>query len=88
MSTIQMDTDRVIIEEYRDFNIPADPIVSNSKLSRAFAVRVNSRLPPTLALDLATLKKRLLNLRRKGQEKGGLPRLRRCYKGRGPNKPR
>ena len=80
--------DSVIVAEYPVFNVPADQIVADPKLAAEFQQAVNSKLPTPARVDLATLNKRLLNLRRRGQGNGGLPRLERGYNGRGPNKPR
>jgi len=82
-----MELDRVIVETYVRFDTPADQIVADPDLAGQFGDAVNGRLPREDQVDLATLNKRLLNLRRRGEEKGGLPRLRRDYNGRGP-KPR
>lgn len=86
MSTITLDS--VIITEYPLYGVPADQIVADPVLSAEFQLRVNRQLPPESQVDYATFNKRLLNLRRRGQENGGLPRLERGYSGRGPNKPR
>jgi hypothetical protein len=80
--------DAVIVSEYPKFNTPADQIVSDPELSTKFHGVVNRRLPASQRVDLATFNKRILNLRRRGEDNGGLPRLRRDYNGRGPNKPR
>jgi hypothetical protein len=80
--------DSVIVAEYPVFNVPADQIVSDPALSVRFQDAVNQKLPPAAQVDVATLNKRLLNLRRRGEGNGGLPRLERGYNGRGPNKPR
>jgi hypothetical protein len=80
--------DSAIVAEYRRFDTPADQLVSDPNLAGAFRTAVNSRLPEGDQVDQATLGKRLLNLRRRGEEKGGLPRIRRGYHGRGPNRPR
>lgn len=80
--------DSVIITEYPLFGVPADQIVSDPAIAAEFRERVNRQLPQELQVDAATFNKRLLNLRRRGQENGGLPRLERGFNGRGPNKPR
>ncbi|QDT82280.1 hypothetical protein Mal35_57730 [Gimesia maris] len=74
--------DKVIIEEYVLFNVPADQIVVDPTLAEAFLQRVNRRLPDESKFTQADLNKRLINLRRRGQANGGLPRLRRNYSGR------
>jgi hypothetical protein len=80
--------DSVIVSEYPQFNVPADQIVADPELSTKFLGKVNKQLPANQRVDVATFNKRLLNLRRRGEENGGLPRLRRDYNGRGPNRPR
>ncbi len=82
-----MELDQAIIETYVRFDTPADQVVADPQLATRFGQDVNSQLPKTQQVDQATLNKRLLNLRRRGEEKGGLPRLRRDFNGRGP-KPR
>jgi hypothetical protein len=69
--------DSAIIEEYTNFAIPADHIVAEPHVAAAFRDDVNRRLLVDVQLDQSMLNKRLLNLRRRGQEKGGLPRLER-----------
>ena len=80
--------DSVIVAAYPKFNVPADQIVSDPELAASFQQVVRDKLPEAQRVDLATMNKRLLNLRRRGQGKGGLPRLERGYNGRGPNRPR
>ncbi len=80
--------DSAIIAEYRLYNVPADQILSDPSLAAEFHTRVNRQLPAETHVDRATFNKRLLNLRRRGQANGGLPRLKRVYNGRGRNKPR
>lgn len=79
--------DRVIVETYGRFDTPADQIVADPHLAAEFGQKVNAQLPGDQQVDQATLNKRILNLRRRGEGKGGLPRLRRDYNGRRP-KPR
>lgn len=74
--------DECIIRKYVAFNIPADQIVSDPELSKHFTDEVNKELESDEQLDVARLNKRLLNLRKKGESNGGLPRLRRSYHGR------
>jgi hypothetical protein len=69
--------DSVIIEEYAKLGIPADQNVADPQVSAQFHDAVMDRLPDELHVDQATLNKRLLNLRRRGEDKGGLPRLQR-----------
>lgn len=80
--------DSAIVAEYSLYGVPADQIVSNPERAIEFRDRVNRSLTPELQVDQATFNKRLLNLRRRGQANGGLPRLERGFNGRGRNKPR
>jgi len=80
--------DSVIISEYPLYGVPADQIVADPELNAEFRARVNRQLPLELRVDTAAFNKRLLNLRRLGQAKGGLPRLEPGYNGRGRSKPR
>lgn len=79
---IQNGVDAVIIDEYVRFDTPADRIPANPELAEAFRERVNLRLPPNLQFTVEALNTRLINLRRRGQQNGGLPRLRRAFRGR------
>lgn len=74
--------DQIIVEAYTTYPRPPDQIVSDPEVSADFAARVNSQLSPKECLDVATVNKRLLNLRRRGEDKGGLPRRWRRYNGR------
>jgi hypothetical protein len=80
--------DSAIVAEYGKFDVPADHLVADPQLAADFRNAVNRHLPATDQVDQATLGKRLLNLRRRGEDKGGLPRIRRKYNGRGPGLPR
>jgi hypothetical protein len=75
--------DQAILQTYVRFDTPADQIVADPDLATSFGQEVNAQLSRAQQVDQATLNKRLLNLRRRGEEKGGLPRLRRDYHGRG-----
>lgn len=75
--------DSAIVAEYKSFNVPADQIVADPALAEQFAGIVNRRLPPNQRVDVPTVNKRVLNLRRRGEENGGLPRIR---NGHGPTK--
>ena len=79
--------DEAIIQTYVRFDTPADQVVADPQLATRFGQQVNAQLPKAQQVDQTTLNKRLLNLRDAGEEKGGLPRLRRDFNGRGP-KPR
>ncbi len=73
----------MIIEEYVRYDTPADRIPANPELAEEFLNLVNDRLPNESKFSQAELNSRLINLRRRGQSKGGLPRLRRGFNGRG-----
>lgn len=77
--------DSAIISTYRVFNTPADRIVTDPQIDQDFVERVNKLLRPDDVASLAEINRRLLNLRRLGEAKGGLPRLQRRYNGRNHN---
>ena len=79
--------DSVIVTEYIPFDTPADQIAADPEVSTEFTNKVNSHLSAAGRVDLVTVNKRLLTLRKRGEDKGGLPRLERRYYGRKP-KPR
>jgi hypothetical protein len=68
--------DPTIIEVYRDFNRSAEQIVVDDQMSRRLLEEVNRRLPSNMRVSSKLVKSRLLSLRKKGEERGGLPRLR------------
>ena len=74
--------DSVIIEQYIRFDTPADQIVSDPEVSHRFQRAVNANLSPEEQVDLPVLNHQILNLRKRGENNGGLPRLRRSYGGR------
>lgn len=74
--------DEVIRDLYVDFNIPVDRIVASPALSRRFTSFVNRYLPGAQRTKIETVNWRLMTLRKRGEEKGGLPRLERQYFGR------
>lgn len=74
--------DSVIVTEYVQFGTPADKIIADPNVSAEFTSRVNSKLSADQRVDTATVNRRLLTLRKRGEEKGGLPRLERRYHGR------
>ncbi|PQO27381.1 hypothetical protein C5Y96_17725 [Blastopirellula marina] len=82
------EVDDVIIAVYVMVDVPADQVVADHDVAERFLSEVNSRLSGALHLDQKALNKRLINLRRRGEDNGGLPRLRNNYHGRGPNRPR
>lgn len=60
----------------------ADEILTEPDLNEWFCAEVNSLLPSGKGFTLIDLNKRLLRLRKIGEEKGGLRRKRRGYRGR------
>ncbi len=72
--------DAVLRDMYREYNIPCDRLVSNPSriqhFTHDYAGRTGHDVEP------ASLAHHLLNLRRLGEAKGGLCRLRRSYRGR------
>lgn len=76
--------DDVIVELYVDFDIPADRLVSDPMKLQRFADLYHEKTDQDV--KLADFAHHILNLRRRGEAKGGLPRLRRSYQGRGPSR--
>jgi len=74
--------DEAIRDEYRQFNVPVDQVVSNPAISEKFATRVRARLDRRDSLDVAAVNWRLMTLRKRGEANGGLPRLQRAFNGR------
>ena len=72
--------DNVLKEMYIEYNMACDRLVSDPSRLLSFAEdyvqRTGQKVEP------ARLAHRLLTLRKLGQAKGGLPRLRRAYHGR------
>ena len=73
--------DDVLRRMYRQYDTPCDRLVSDPDRLQEFAADYCSRTGKQVAV--ADLSHRLLNLRRLGEDNGGLPRLRRGYGGRG-----
>ena len=73
---------KIIIEEHVKYDVPADQIPSDPQKAVEFQRRVNNRLSDSQQFEIAELNKTLINLRRRGEANGGLPRLRRRYDGR------
>ena len=86
--------DSAIIYTYVEFNgdssepVSADAIVSDIDRQDRFWKAVSKRHRSAATLDRRDLNRRLLSLRKRGQAKGGLPRLHRSYGGRSVKKPR
>jgi len=72
--------DEVIRKMYLEYAIPADRLVSDPDRLVEFTGDYNSRAGDDKVPKL--LAHRILNLRRRGEDKGGLRRLRRRYFGR------
>jgi hypothetical protein len=71
-----------ILRIYDMYIQSADHIISHPDLSAEFHARVCAELPEPERFSLARLNEILLNLRKLGAAKGGLPRKQRTYKGR------
>ena len=79
-SELTMFDDDILREMYIEYNVACDRLVSDpSKLlsfSKDYIQRTGQQIEPS------QLAHRLLTLRKLGQDKGGLPRIRRAYHGR------
>lgn len=74
--------EEVIRTNYKSFTTPVDQIVTDAALAEEFAALVNADLSPESQVDVTWLNRRLMNLRKLGENKGGLCRLERAYSGR------
>ena len=74
--------DAAIVAVYAEFNVPADQIVLDPALSEQFGKSVNAALPDDQTVTIVQINKRMISLRKRGAENGGLPRIRREYFGR------
>ena len=75
--------DEAIVRMYLRWDVTCDDLVSDPDSLAAFATEyIQETGHHVRPRDLA---RRLLNLRKRGEDKGGLPRLRRRYNGRGPS---
>ncbi len=72
--------DSVLREMYVKHNMPCDRLVSDPEMLLAFTQAYTDRTGQEI--EPADLAHRLLTLRKLGEAKGGLPRLRRGYRGR------
>ena len=72
--------DGLLVTMYVEYDVPCDRLVSNPETLATFAEDYANRTGQEV--DRASLSHHMLNLRRRGQDKGGLPRLRRSYCGR------
>jgi hypothetical protein len=72
--------DSVLRERYLKNNMPCDRLVSDPERLLAFTQAYTDQTGQEI--EPADLARRLLTLRKLGEAKGGLPRLRRMYDGR------
>ncbi len=72
--------DPIIIEMYLEYNIPCDTLICDQELFFPFVEDYIQRTGQQV--ELPQFAKHLLKLRKCGEAKGGLPRLRRVYNGR------
>ena len=72
--------DAILKQLYIEYNTPCDRLVSDPASLQAFAEDYGQRT--ARQVEAARVSHRLLTLRKLGQTKGGLPRLRRAYSGR------
>lgn len=71
---------KLLKQMYLEYNIPCDRLVSNPVILQGFTHDYSGRIRKEV--DPANLSHYLLNLRRIGEDNGGLPKLRRRYFGR------
>ena len=74
--------DEIIRAKYQEFATPVDPILADANLAEEFAGMVNAELPADEQVEVKWLNWRLMTLRKRGEAKGGLPRLQYAYHGR------
>jgi len=72
--------DNVLIEMYIEYDTACDRLVSDPARLLSFAEDYAERTGQQV--EAAQVSHRLLNLRKLGEAKGGLPKLRRAYHGR------
>ena len=72
--------DELLVGMYVEYGIFCDRLVSNPDKLRRFAIDYMRRAGDSVTE--AELGQHMLNLRRRGQDNGGLPRLSRRYNGR------
>jgi len=72
--------DVILRKMYLEYAIPCDRLVSDPEKLKNFTEDYANRSGHNV--ELARLAHHMLNLRRRGQAKGGLARLRRTYNGR------
>ncbi len=73
---MKISLEKAIKATYDHWALTADQIVQDPDASLKFTEQVKSRLPQSEAVEIEVLDvtKALLNLRRRGEKKGGLPR--------------
>jgi hypothetical protein len=70
-------TDAVIRDEYVTVNVPADEVARTPEVAEEFRRRVNARISADEQFGTAQeFADYLVNMRRRGSEKGGLPKIR------------
>ena len=79
-SNPQVLDDGILREMYIEYDTPCDRLVSDPARLLSFAEDYVGRTGQQV--EPAQLSHRLLYLRKRGEAKGGLPRLRRAYNGR------
>jgi hypothetical protein len=67
--------DNAIRQVYRDFGVSADEILITDQKSRQFSATVNGLLPENMSASMDDVKRRLQALRKRGEARGGLARL-------------
>lgn len=72
--------DGILKQMYLEYAIPCDRLVSNPNSLQSFTKDYANRTGQVV--EPAVLSHHLLNLRRRGEAKGGLCRLQRAYNGR------
>ncbi len=75
--------DNILCAMYLEYDIPCDRLVSDPERLSQFTEDYERRTGQDAAAK--DVGHQLLNLRRRGEANGGLPRLRRRYNGRGPS---
>ncbi len=68
--------DEAVRAAYLQGRTSADEILVDDEEGRRFVEEVKRRLPPDVQIPVKEIKRRLLTLRRRGEARGGLPRLR------------
>lgn len=70
-------TKQVIREEYVLMDVPADEVARTPEIAEQFRLRVNARIHASEHfVDAEEFSNFLVNMRRRGSEKGGLPKIR------------